>query len=337
MSVFQVFDPLLFLVLGVALVAFGIYVRVWGQHKTPNPDSQAYWRRQLWTWRVIDYDGATHAVAEDIQRANSAINAFAIICAGVTVILSLLAYTAIVTVVTGDPSFTPAVGVSMAAILGPTFFGYGLGYVVSVRRLRARQCRGVSYGDLRRRYLSDYRSPLFLLAPALALVCTVWVTLALVPSFDKQLYIEPVGYDRTMIPYHPWLLGLLPATMLLIFVVGEAIMRRIATLSRLLVTSDPVAALRADEMLRALTITIVQGWELMTIGNLGTAQWSLLSTNLFAHHSYGSAHGIIGFYAFLPAVISIVGPLLFICRGRIGGRIGGRITGWPRQGTRVAL
>ncbi|MCA1598427.1 MAG: hypothetical protein LC769_05305 [Chloroflexi bacterium] len=58
-------------------------------------------------------------------------------------------------------------------------------------------------------------------------------------------------------------------------------MRRIATLSRLLVTSDPVAALRADEMLRAVTITIVQGWELMTIG--------------------------------------------------------GRITGWPRQGTRVAL
>ena len=47
--------------------------------------------------------------------------------------------------------------------------------------------------------------------------------------------------------------------MLLIFVVGEVIMRRIATLSRLLVTSDPVAALRADEMLRAVTITIVQG------------------------------------------------------------------------------
>jgi len=121
--------------------------------------------------------------------------------------------------------------------------------------------------------------------------------------------------------------------MLLIFVVGEVIMRRIATLSRLLVTSDPVAALRADEMLRAVTITIVQGWELMTIGNLGTAQWSLLSTNLFAHHSYGSAHGIIGFYVFLPSVVTMTGILLIICRGRIGGHL----TGWPRQGTRVVL
>jgi len=71
----------------------------------------------------------------------------------------------------------------------------------------------------------------------------------------------------------------------------------------------------------------------MTIGNLGTAQWSLLSTNLFAYHSYGSAHGIIGFYVFLPSVVTMTGILLIICRGRIGGHL----TGWPRQGTRVVL
>ncbi len=36
---------------------------------------------------------------------------------------------------------------------------------------------------------------------------------------------------------------------------------------------------------------------------LGYAQWSLLSANLFAHHSYGVAHGIVGSYPFLALAV----------------------------------
>jgi len=115
--------------------------------------------------------------------------------------------------------------------------------------------------------------------------------------------------------------------------VAEIIMRRIVALPRLLVTADPAAALHADEMIRAQAITVVQSSALETLAFMGYAQWSLLSANLFAHHSYRAAHGIVGSYPFLALVVFLLGALLTNCRGRIGGQV----TGWPRQGTRVAV
>jgi len=240
----QAFGPLLFLVMGVALIVRGMYPRARGQYKTADPDSRAHWRR-----------------------------------------------------------------------------------------LRAGQCTGVAYGDLRRRRLDDYRSSLLLLLPVLLLAATAWATLSLLPTFGGQLYIEPVGYERIRIPYQPLVLALLPTAMVVVVTMAEVIMRRIVALPRLLVTADPAAALHADEMIRALAITVVQSSMLETLAFLGYAQWSLLSDNLFAHHSYGAAHGIVGSYPFLALVVFLLGVLLTNCRGRIGGRI----TGWPRQGTRVAL
>ena len=329
----QAFAPLLFLEMGVAILAGGLYQRTRGQYKTPDPASRAHWRKQLWTWRVVDYDGATRAVAEDIRCTSSAINAFAIICAGVTMVVTTLIYTAIVTVLTGDPSFAPTPETSYVAYFSLSLCGYGIGYILGVRRLHAGQRVGVAYGDLRRRRLDDYRSSLLLLLPVLLLAATAWATLSLLPTFGGQLYIEPVGYERIRIPYQPLLLALLPSAMVVVAAVAEVIMRRIVALPRLLVTADPAAALHADEMIRALAITVVQSGTLETLAFLGYAQWSLLSDNLFAHHSYGAAHGIVGSYPFLALVVFLLGVLLTNCRGRIGGRI----TGWPRQGTRVTL
>ena len=125
---------------------------------------------------------------------------------------------------------------------------------------------------------------------------------------------------------------MLPVVMVVIAAVAEIIMRRIVALPRLLVTADPAAALHADELIRAQAITVVQSSVLETLAFLGYAQWSLLSANLFAHHSYGAAHGIVGGYPFLALAVFLLGVSLT----NFGGRIGGRITGWPRQGTRVA-
>ena len=329
----QALAPLLFLVIGAVIIAGGVYLRTRGQYKTPDPASRAHWRKQLWTWRVVDYDGATRTVAEDIRRANLAINAFAMICAGVTMVATTLIYTALVTVLTGDPSFAPTPETSYVAYFSLSLCGYGIGYILGVRRLRAGQRAGVAYGDLRRRRLDDYRSPLLLLPPVLLFAATAWATLSLLPTFGGQLYVEPVGYDRIRIPYHPLILALLPAAMVVVAAVAEIIMRRIVALPRLLVTADPAAALHADEMIRAQAITVVQSSALETLAFMGYAQWSLLSANLFAHHSYRAAHGIVGSYPFLALVVFLLGALLTNCRGRIGGQV----TGWPRQGTRVAV
>jgi len=126
------------------------------------------------------------------------------------------------------------------------------------------------------------------------------------------------------IPLVPWAL---PAAMLLAFVAGELVLRRVAALSRLLITADPEVARRADEMMRAQMITALQAITLLTISAFATAQSDLLSDQVVPQ-SRPLTHPLflLATAASLPPlVLWLSAALIFMARGRLGGAK----TGWP--------
>jgi hypothetical protein len=156
---------------------------------------------------------------------------------------------------------------------GCILVGYGLGGVFAVWRMRNATKRSVvTYADLRQRRLSDYRSDILRWIPLVTMIAVVIFSLIFVPHLGKTLRpIQFVGGALDM-PINLLLLWAVPAAMIVVFLIAEFLMTRLARLPRLLITSGLSISLQADDMLRASVIGMVQTLELVAVACLGLLQ-----------------------------------------------------------------
>jgi hypothetical protein len=205
--------------------------------------------------------------------------------------------------------------------------GYGLGYLFGVWRLRRLTARGITYADLQPRTLSDYRSRIFPWIAGILISGVVLITLWLSPHLGSQVPLKLVS--GTPVEVFVWILWAVPAAMLLTLLLGEFVMAHIAGRARLLLTSQPPTAQRADNLLRALTIGTIQGFELVVLGSLGVIQNTLIRSTLwqdgFWHLGSQPYSSVLDLGFWCATAVLLLGFLLPI----LAGRMGGTISGWP--------
>lgn len=325
------FDPniaiaiqfMVFLLLGLFIICFGVHVYFHGA-----PISQVNWQKQLLSWRIIDQLNPLPNVMDDVKRCWGLLFGLALLGAGIALVLVLVG-NAIITFSTTGSLLASSVlhGYPLLALIYLGFsLGSGAGSIVGVWRLRHATTRGITYSELHRRSLSDYRLTLLRWIPVALLVILVAETALLGQHLGPMLQLNLLGGTDISLPNSFFVLGALPGAMLLTLFVSEYLLMRLALLPRLLVTADLTLARRADDMLRSAVIGLVQFCELAVIGTLGLAQQFMLMQNLVARHGAYDAL-LTGVYVFAVAVQSL-GILIPALRGRLGGRV----TGWPWQG-----
>lgn len=324
---------LLLLGSGIAAVAFGWYLLY-------HPGAFG-WRnswRQLLKWEVVTPDAAYPDLLEEFSRSRDIILSSAMIGLGLAVVLFVCGGLALVWIAPSTASGTFVVDMIRQLFLPALFLsflaGYGLGYLYGVWRLRRLTAREPTYGDLQPRTLSDYRSVVFPLIAAVLTMGVALITLIIWPHLEAGVPLDlGDGITRSVAP--AWFLWTLPAAMLLTLIVGEILLGQIARLPRLLLTHQPASAQRADNLLRALAIGALQGYELNVIGSFGIVHGLLISMGLwhsgFWRLGVRPLSPVLDTWYWFAAIVVIAGFLLPACAGRIGGRI----AGWPWRPARV--
>ena len=196
--------------------------------------------------------------------------------------------------------------------------------------LRKAAKRGVTYADLRQRHLSDYRSNHLRWIPLVVLVATVAFTLFFAPHLGATLELMQ-SHSMVDMLYRLWMLSAVPCAIVVVSLVAEFLMSRLARLSRLLITSDPTISQRADNMLRATAIAIIQAYVLASIIYLGMLQDGIIVRSLFAsrywqlgNRPYNEISGVFVFTLLLTLIFG--GYLTIACS-----RPGGKLSLWPWQ------
>ena len=328
---FPLVPVVLFLGLGIFAIVFGCYLRY-------HPGR--FWRGESWKqllkWQVVTPATAHPLLLEEFVRSRDFILSSAIIGVGLALVLVLSSGVILALSIAGIATGTLLVEI-LRQFLGPAVYlsyllGYGLGTVYGVWRLRRLTARGATYGDLQPRTLADYRSAVFPWSAALLIVGVVLITLLMEPHLGPEVPLDlaAMSTDMTQSAAPVWLLWALPAVMLLTLIMGEVLLGQIARLPRLVITSQPSAAQRADNLLRALTIGTIQGLELQAIGCVGTVHAMLMSASLW-HSGFWQLdtqrplNPLTDTGYWFAVIVLVFGILLPACAGRIGGRI----AGWP--------
>ena len=308
-----------------------------GLPRPPRPSDQLWWGR-LGKWGALSPAGAGWEVLQAFTRSFDLLLSSTLLGLGLVMLL-LLFGAGILALVTGTlVSLTALTSGQLSGVIPylSLLIGGGVGLADGFRRLRKASTSRVTYGDLQPRRLADYRSGAFRWLMLALLAAVIVETIVLGPHIGPVVPIL-LGHWRVLpLPTSFWVLGILPATMFILLVGGEVLMAYIVRLPRLLVTSDPQTAQRADNFLRALSISLVQGGLLISLGYLGVNQDSMLDEGLWQQHFWIMG----GPQPYLPLVevesllawVSVcLGFVLPVCAGRIGGRLGG----WPWQKMRV--
>ena len=281
----------------------------------PTAPSPLYYHLVGWGVLPLGDPAEARDVFLAVRAAMARAHSYSLFGAGVMLVLGALAYL-VVGVVIGHlvpPSaLLGGSGGGQTVLFVLALVGFVGGRLVGLKRLRDRPGQALSYGDLWPRRLRDYRSPLFLALSCLVVALQIAVTLLGAPHRTGT----PV-LDRGL----P--LDLCAVAMILTVVAGEALLGHVVHEPRVLLVADPLTAQRADDLLRALTLTLIQGSVLTILGGVGQAQWALLNTP-------GSAlPGALSATAFLTSYpLLMLGPLTFALRGRLGGTV----TGWAWTG-----
>jgi hypothetical protein len=328
---------LMFLALGIAAIALGSYLRSQAFSRPPGKprrgDAQRW--QQLLKWQVIQPGYHDPALLDEFSRSHRFIQSAALIGAGLALVLAVIGSAIISVGATGTLlNLSAGNGSFLSASLFFVFLiGFSLGYVSGVWQLRSLTARRVAYGDLKPRRLSDYRSVLFPCIAGAPIIGAILIPLLFVPAVGAQIPLSFLGGSSVEVP--GWVLQAIAAAMLLTLVTGEIVMARVAKLPRLLLTSNPQTAQRADNLLRAMTISTVQGLELAVIGYLGIAQWNMIVQYFwqvgFWHigtRPDSSFLDLLFFFAFAAELIGLGLPCL-------ASRIGGHISRWPWQPMRT--
>ncbi len=215
---------------------------------------------------------------------------------------------------------------AMTFCLGPS--GFWLGEIIGLRRLKRESTRRFAFGDLRQRLASDYRSPLWLVAPLLLGIANLIIALISILNLPSPMRIALGPYNTVWLP--TWLLLIVPTMMLLVVLGIEMHIRYIARFPRLLVITPPALAQRIDDMLRSIMIGIIIGLEYYLMIGLHTAQGQLLTLSLS-----GSASFTVSILLMLNPFVSMF-FLIFssIYLQTSQGHLGGSVSSWPRKGSK---
>lgn len=334
---FSVDPDLLITVFWLTLLAVGIGQVIWGSYRhnqafsrpsgKQRNDHLRLWQ-QLLKWQVVSPSYTAPAELEEFACARDFIQSAAIIGSGVAIVLasigggiSLAATGSLLGLLAGTGYFFSA------TLLFASLIGYSLGYGYGVWQLRNLTARKVAYGDLQPRRLADYRSALFPWIAGMLIVYAILVPLLLAPYLGAQIPLSPFGIRSLDAP--TWALEVIPAAMLLTLVTGEIVMARIARLPRLLLTPNPQTAQRADNLLRAMTIGMLQGFVFIVIGFLAFVYGNIVVEYFwqvgFWHIDSRPLSPFPDLESFFGGVIGLIGFLL----PALTGRIGGKISGWP--------
>jgi hypothetical protein len=327
------------------LLIGGFWVIVWGSYRYNRafsrppgklqPGQGQRWR-QLLIWQIVDSASSDPAVLEEFSRSQDFIRSSALIGVGLVLLVVTIGSAAFALAATGTL-------VSLSAeewlffdsiLLFGCLIGYSLGYVFGVWRLRLRTAGEVTYADLQQRTLADYRSPVFFW---IALILSVWamlLPLVLAPHLGPQVPLQIQG-GRVIVEIPIWVVEAIPVIMLLTLFIGEVVLRRIARLPRLLLTSSPQTAQRADNLLRALTIGTLQGFELAMIGVLGYAQGNLIVDYFWQVGFWKLNSRPFSFLLDPESLFAIAVALLGFFLHKWIGRLGGRLSGWPWHPMRI--
>jgi hypothetical protein len=278
------------------------------------------WRKKLVAWQIVSSDDSADALLNDVIHSWSLIFSPAAIGTGIATVLLVIGYFVVAIVATrglllaSDNEFSNLGTLLYLGFLVGSSVGYALGFWYA----RHERSHTITYGDLRRRRLSDYRSMIVRLGFVFIAGCYCLVFL-LAPELEyvTRIHIIRQGYIETA----PWVVWLFPAIMLITVLVGEAIMTHIATLPRLLITTDPAIASRADDMLRTTAIAWVQIAMLYVTSNLLIGLLMLTRGLPIVNPLCRASVGIA----------TMLWLLLFILSAFAKGRLGGTKTGWPWQ------
>jgi hypothetical protein len=297
-------------------------------------------REQLWKdlvkWRVFGDSEPPAQILAEIKQSWCYLRSMIAIGGGVGVIMTGICMVAISLVVTGTVDGGDS-GDSMlfSVLLYSSFFmGFGMGGIFAVWRLRKAAKRRVTYADLRQRRLSDYRNGLLRWIPLVVMAATIALSCFFLPHLSTLRFLQS---DETVvdIPNRLWMLGIVPGAMVVITIVAEFLMARLARLSRLVITSDLTISQRVDDMLRATVIVVVQAYALAAVVFLGLLQAGLVMRSLWA-----SGYWQLGNrpYSVITSVFDLLLLLTLIIGGvltAIGGRPGGKVSDGPWQAQQI--
>jgi hypothetical protein len=188
-------------------------------------------------------------------------------------------------------------------------------YEIGFRHVKRTIRHHVAYADLSERHVSDYRSSVFrwLLGLVVVANCVLLLLLPSLPGLSHLSVSAPVAWVRIVIS-----LG-----MLVTFAVGEFRLTRIVMLPRLIVTSDPVIAQRADDLLRAVIMNSMHGGNVNTLRNYLFLQWFFFLPWLL------SSPLLLGTQLVATALVLLCWVPQKWPRSQDEKYLGGRKTGWP--------
>ena len=174
----------------------------------------------------------------------------------------------------------------------------------------------VAYADLSERHVSDYRSSVFRWLLGLVVVAN-WVLLLLLPILPGLSHL-PVPTPVT------WVRIVICLGMLVTFTVGEFRLVRTVMLPRLIVTSDPLVAQHADDLLRAVIMNSMHDGNVNTLRNYLWLQWFFFLPWLLSSPILFGTQIVATVLVLLCWV-----PKAWQGSPDDGKYLGGRKTGWP--------
>lgn len=322
--------------IGVTLLVGFIFIGV-GLYGLKRGFSLWATKEQLWKsiqkWRVFSTPYPSPQMLEDIKRSWCYLRSMLVIGAGVGLLAMVVGMVAISLATTGTvDGGDSGDGIFFVPIFYFCFsVGCGLSGMFAVWRLRKTTKRQITYADLRRRRLSDYRSGFLRWLPLAILAETIAFSWFFTPHLGSMLRLLQSGSVPLDVPNSLWLISIIPCAIVVVSVLAELLMARIARLSRLLVTSDPEVSQRADDMLRAMVIGTVQAYVLLTVTLLGILQGNLIMRSLWASGYWqmgNRPYSIIADIFFLLLILTLgIGSVWIVTYDPFGGKV----AGWPWQ------
>ncbi|GCE13423.1 hypothetical protein [Tengunoibacter tsumagoiensis] len=279
-------------------------------------------------WNVIGDVDLPVWVLKDIQNTWNFVLSCSLFGASICLLLVDIVTIVVIWLVTR----TVQIPFPIAELYFSMMLGLGLGTFYGVWYLHTQIKRRTTYADVQQRKISDYRHPFLRWLPLMFIVVLLIETIVFAPHVAPVLDLEVINLYQVVLPRTPWIWGILPLIMAVIYFLLECLLMRMTAFSRLYITEDPIISRRVDTMLRAVCIVLIQCFGLVAMSELGFLQSDLLIRAAWLSHYWVTGNrpflwlsDSVSMLFMLVQAIGLLGPAL-------QGRLGGRLTGWPWQG-----
>ncbi len=333
------------------LLLVGGYFMLRRREIAPGTRPQLVLQQQLASWEIDDCapwgiddcapwgidDCASPQILQDVNKCMRTLAAFTFMGMGSGLLLAALIMACVALLTTGtllagsSTRGEPFAELMLLLLFVGSWFGERAGF----RRLRREATAHIAFGDLRRRLVADYRSPLVHVIPVLLGIVNIVVALISISSVPSSIRI--VLMNNTAVWWPSWVLLILPVLILLLPPLVEASLGSIVRFPRLLVTTSPALAQRIDNMLRAIIIGSLLGSEYSIVGNLQIGQFLLFGKANLSGSSSTQLSGSIQAWLLISFLLGMILIIVGTGAGMLKGHVGGKISGWPWQSTKEAL